>query len=1411
MAPPEAPASSGGGSASDTSPPDTPHRRLMRKTAEKCLHHLLVSRVTWMADDRALCDTSVPDGGDTTTGDVSAAGDDNLTTDDAKGREEGRGKQRGSISSSSNSSGISREKQIPPAVLGPAYLTVDAVLAAANADSIDVRCRAIRLLSRLTSSPRNAAALGVSAVPALSRLVAWWLRTKDDPEADRTPRALEPPPPEPRSTAGSTKKGAAAAKEEPVVQDEAGTKAARLAAKRLEESDSTRVLRDEALAYSLTVMLELAETGGDERAAIGTDTLVELLAGVLNKLPCTPKEFYTDSKQTDKNDGSKCSMVASADGTPESKRTVSPAKSIEKGKNTVVPATAAADGGGNGKGNGCGCDNTQCAPSHATHGGLMTPQDTAMKAESSTSGSARPDTSLDLTTATQHPSQSDPRGSNSSSSSPRRVFCWRGEKSRDPEVALFSPLDWGWDFEVDVSQEPVQPGLVLRAAALRVLVAVVEGYDPSVEVGTARKSASLASTTAASATSKGGGGAAAAAAAAAASALNGETGARSVLKHSLGVCLDLLSVDVCYGGGNGNVIDAVCGQGVGSGRHALGTPEQSSLVDAGACAVNKETMKTKLTVDVLSGMPVSPAEELVHEQIRVACLRLMGSLLRLGSIAREALISIADTHRNIWGTVLDDMILADSADQMDATPAGATSAKTGIAASGDSNPKGGVTKSEAGGAGGAVASGTWMKPDKFQTWNLHGGEDGRNSRDLTKSLRSALPYVRAVSAFLLPLRNPDAPVTNIMAALVALGRLCREGEHEAGGTQPVPPSSPEDATLPSSKEGTAGALVDTLAGVAVGVGGLVPLVSIWGCAVAAAGSGELPAETTGMMKECQGLIDYLIRRGHSRESYWSSLRSVDQVNEAKAAREAAAAPKKTQRKSKSLSKGGKGKGDKSSSIAAALEDELAAANESLTPPPPPVPAGRPDPNSGPNRATWGNLLNARVNDQRTQTYGTTALLMATVTGLETAVDSLLVAGADSNVRGNDGRSSLMCALAQGMDEAVRALVGAGADVDAVDLHGSNVLKCAFLSPLRQTMRSVMRSGGPESRGGDATPLSGRGRGEQPGLSGRSTQRGSTATTRTDLSSGGDDGGRPRSRTRRGSLSVSRSRSRSGSLTTKDRRRSSLGRSVSFNDDGVNAATAASGDRPRRISRTSSMSAVDSVRAALHSAERHRRESNVGQPLRTPRGTTIVQGDARMVPYILACGADPNVSSATGDFPLHWAVVGTELTVRIINQRVRIVPGRRRADAVFGDSRGDKNAEHNNGIVSTGKGGDECEGLGETATTVTMGDDEGCDAEDLALLKVLVGAGSALDSCNSEKMTALHTAVIAGRGTLAGVLLDVGASPNVSDSLGCLPLHYACLRACRGYAELASRLLALGMGRPLDKGVHRDLRKVRPRK
>lgn len=1296
MAPPPSPGIAVNAvAASNLLPPlDSSHGRLMRKTAEKCLHHLLVSRITWMADDRALCDTT-----------TCALAADNESNGNVEETSVGKGKNASTAAMERRNSDANAKENCPSRIAGPAYLTVESVLAAANADSIDVRCRAIRLLSRLVSSRRNAVALGAAAIPVLSRLIAWWLRTRNDPEADRTPRAVETTSSERKkrkstvAKAGGMKKGTAApppaAKEEMGAEAEEAMEALRMEAKRLEESDGTRVLRDEALAYTLGVLVQLAESGGGVRAAIGADTVVDLLAKIIKVMPCTPEQFFSDSVT---------SKPSVTDG--EEKNMNNPRKEGVDQSLTV--------------------DGKIQASQNVNQSPIEHPPD-------------KPDISLDLTATTSD-----------RYSTPRHKFCWRRAKSRDPTVEVFSPLDWDWDFELSPSHEPTQPGIVLRAVVFRVLITLAEGFDPCADI----TPQAMASPSAAGGKN---GTAAAAALTAGTSAANGADSAHSVLRHTLTVCLDLLSVDVVHDKTDHKTFGGDGGDGDMGGGSEKSPKDDVPHIDG----VHVKT--TVVTADALLGVPVSPSEELVHEDVRQGCLRLLASLLRMGSVAREGLISAADTHRGGWSQLL-----------IRSCPGKESAATSDV-----------VTEA-------------WKKPETFRCWNF-----GDTNESSWRSLQAALPYVRAVSALLGPLRNLDAPTTHVMAALVALRRLCAEGEHEPGGAKPE--SSPEgEPPLPTSRHGTTGALVDTIAGVAVGVGAVVPLVSIWGCAAAAAGEGTLPSETVGMVDECQGLIDYLIRRGHAREAYWSSLPSVKPSP--------SALSNKTQSKSaKAQAKKGKGGTKDGQDLVAAAATKSDTVHEAVPPPPPPL--GRDDPNLGPNRTTWASLLNARVDDQRTQTSATTALLMATIMGLETGIGNLLVAGVDPNVRGTDGRTPLMCALAQGMDKAVRGLVDAGADVDAVDLHGSSVLKAAFLCPPRWIMRNIMRRRRSDSiTAMAAAAAAGEEAAAALALGGAAdfTSVGSTrrvSTTRTDHSTDSTATGRPRSRSRSGSVDVGRSRSRPGSLTMGGRRKSSLGRAVSFSevDDGVASGAAASlNDRRRRFSRTSSMSAVDSARAALRAAAR----TEHAGPLKTPRGTLVVQGDARMVRYILACGADPNVSGGEGDFPLHWATTGTELTVRIMNQCVRIVTGTGNGTG-SGTGSGTTSTVSDEGTITNHQMSSRASDKSSIVNLAAAGGSESCElVDDLTLLKVLVNAGSSLDACNPEGMTALHCAVIVDRPDLAGVLLDAGASPNVSDSLGCLPLHYACLCATAGYHELAERLLALGMGRPLNKGVFQDHRKVR---
>ena len=131
--------------------------------------------------------------------------------------------------------------------------------------------------------------------------------------------------------------------------------------------------------------------------------------------------------------------------------------------------------------------------------------------------------------------------------------------------------------------------------------------------------------------------------------------------------MDLLSVDVSRANGDGDATDeGLAGGGSSSSGSKKNINNTLNSTQDGTAAASKERGQqegggdvaawrpAKLTVNMVSGLPVPPCEELVHEEIRLVCLRLVGSLLRLGGIAREALVSVADTHRNIWRTTLEE-------------------------------------------------------------------------------------------------------------------------------------------------------------------------------------------------------------------------------------------------------------------------------------------------------------------------------------------------------------------------------------------------------------------------------------------------------------------------------------------------------------------------------------------------------------------------------------------------------------------------------------------------------------------------------------------------------------------------------------------------------------------------------------
>ncbi|CAM9187272.1 unnamed protein product, partial [Choristocarpus tenellus] len=1238
-------------SAATNLPMDTAHGRLMRKTAEKCLHHLLVSRVTWLADDCALCNITCPPA----QAALAESGTTNSEAEEATELKTGTGR-------------------------GP-YLTVETVVAALSSDSIDVRCRAVRLLSCLASSKANASALGTLVVSPLQKVLAWWLQSKTDKGEHRYL-----PPVDSGSSGGKIVKGDGLGGKNSTVtlqpKDVEGSgvdhtvdaidlvNATDISGiRQLEDMDGTRVLEDETLAYTLTVLLEMVATK-EACVAIGASGVVELLIKIIESGPCTVDEFFAGNSNI---------VPFGAAATPSSASTVITSAIMPNTKDKLEQEVCSSGESG------------------LVHTKQKTRDDQRLD---------NPGSMLNLSNALRE-----------DGITTRQHFCWRGRAGCDPETKLFGPLDWDWDFIVDKMQEPVRPGLVIRGAALRLLVGVVDGDKHLMEVAPPKLGGEISAQPSAKLT------------------LNPGGGAQAVLKYGLPMCLDLLSIDMCW----------------------------ESEMD-GAKGTGTET---------LSGIPVAPDEELVHHEIYLECLRLMGSLLQIGNPAREAFLVVADTHRGGWSRLLQCM--AGNESPQDGEEGNLLGGEERVKVASKEGAEGrsegaGITGEYGANAGSLSIKSTkpWVRPTVYCGFNL--------SNDKLSALRSALPYIRAVSLLLSPLRNPGAPATHLLAALVALRWLCTEGPCECG---PQPDLMCDgELPLPLSKEATAGPLVDTLAGVAVGLGALVPLISISGCALAASGQGSLPPETQGLVSECQTLVNHLVMRGQAREQYWGSLPALPETLDVKGS-----GGKSSSRKPK-VRKSCKGRKDEPAS-----ETE----NEHVSNPTLPK-FGLQDPNQGPDRGTWARLLNAITNEPRTHMVGTNALLMATSIGLEQEVHSLLAAGADPNIHGSDGRTPLMYALVQGMDGVVQALVGAGADVDAVDCMGDGVIKFAFLSPTRRVMQGVMQQTPHSTQGpGKGTEVV-IGVGEDCVVSSRSSSKVGASRPPSRSRSGSVSVSRSRSRSRSGSRSSNAAGSRNGSISAvAGRRRSSLVRAVSFHEEG------SPGIPRRRLSRMFSTSALDSAREALQA---HRQLP--AEPLRTPRGSITVTGDARMIPYILSNGADPNVSDGQGYFPLHIAVIGTTLTVTIMNQQIKIRSSRHKCivggtwrQPLGRDSRRNSREIGHCGDISTDSDGGTKEG-------------EDVPPSSIALIKMLVEAGSKPDASIPTGMTALHAAALVGRADLAETLLELGSSPNITDNLGCLPFHYVCLRAAHGFLSLAHKLLELGTGRSLNKGIHTDDRKGRTR-
>ena len=332
-------------------------------------------------------------------------------------------------------------------------------------------------------------------------------------------------------------------------------------------------------------------------------------------------------------------------------------------------------------------------------------------------------------------------------------------------------------------------------------------------------------------------------------------------------------------------------------------------------------------------------------------------------------------------------------------------------------------------------------------------------------------------------------------------------------------------------------------------------------------------------------------------------------------------------------------------------------------------------------------------------------------------------GVDVNARDDAGRSPAIVALTHGHVHAALALLACGTDVDSADNAGRPLLKFALLAPDQGAFHAV-QGAAEHLPNAQCTPFPlpcwewGRVPGPDAQKLAQALSR--TSSHGTQATTAGNTPDIAASRIQ--ALARGRASRRRRAIVTDQR------------PDAHHAATKIQAFARGKAARAAPYKFVEHSRLLVNQA--------TARALHSPNAE-ILPSDARVLisiplvyaggfaaalfKFLLHSGADGGCSDARGNRPLHWAISGCSARTRVGSCQVQLT-------ALWSPAQAMKLCQA--AVSAHGFGG--------------------------------------LDVANCHGETALHACFAAGQPALGAWLLRAGAHPNLCDTRGNLPLHYAAL-------------------------------------